>query len=412
MKKIYLLISCFAIMHIAISQPTMNTLPKAGDEYSTTFAYTSGATAGAAGANKVWDYSGLIDSAGASTLKFVNASSTPYASDFPGATLAVNIGDTLFSYMTIQSGSPASMGVESASFLAQNNRPYVTIQYPFTYNSYYADSVTEFIRKPYNATYKMMDTTLVTGYGTLILPNKTYNNVLQVRQITAMSGTMEIPDLGTFPIPPSLDTSYTYYMNGEAGPLLNYSLEDGKIESIAYLKKSALPLHFISFTAVQNKDAIHLEWQTGDENNTKTFTIQRSLDGVSFTDIGQTAAMGSGYHQYEYDDRDAPSGSRIYYRIKETDKDGENTFSKIISCLNEALANVTIYPNPASDLIKISGIQQYATMKIYNLAGVLMDEFNVNGDRMNIQLRNFNPGIYIIQLNKGDKTTRLRFVKK
>ena len=73
------------------AQPTLtaaNSQPQAGDIIGSQYAYTTGVTIGSTGANQVWDYSGLTDSAAISVIHFMSPSGTPYAATFPAANLA------------------------------------------------------------------------------------------------------------------------------------------------------------------------------------------------------------------------------------------------------------------------------------------------------------------------------------
>jgi len=205
MKKIYILFLFNTAVQFATAQPTISTIPQIGDVVTSEYAHTTGILPGAAGANITWDYSNLMDSATAGTVDFVSPASTLYTADFPGADIAANLGDTLFSYYKTVAGTTSALGVETASDLFVYAHPFSTLQYPFTYPDSFTDSVTLFLYKPVTGSSKLLDTTLVTGYGTLKLPGQTYNNVLQTREISASSGSITIGGI-TYPVPPTLDT--------------------------------------------------------------------------------------------------------------------------------------------------------------------------------------------------------------
>jgi hypothetical protein len=368
---------------------------------------------GAAGTNLTWDYSNLMDSATVSTVNFVSASSTPYVADFPGAQIATSLGDTLFSYYKMASGSPAALGLESSFEKFVYAHPLSSLLYPFTYPDSFDDSVTLFIEKPFTGTSLLLDSILVTGYGTLKLPGNTYNNVLQTRDINASSGSITVQGVGVIPVPPTLDTTYAYYVNGQPGPLLFYSVHNGAINDIDYLKSSTvLPLHFVSFVATPEKGDVQLNWQTGDESNTNVFHIQRSTDGLYFSNIGDVNARGSGSHNYNFTDVAPPRSQTLYYRLQETDIDGKNIYSNIISCNEPGSAEITLYPNPANRVITIIGISNYTSLKIYNLSGQQLRYYNLNGASITVPLSPIVAGVYIAELSNGNKTTQVQFLKK
>ncbi len=415
MKKIYILLLSNLLLQYTWSQPTISFLPKIGDVVSYENTHTTSVLPGTLGANITWDYSTLVDSADAGTFTYEAPAGTPYVSDFPGAQLASNLDDTLFTYFKIVSGDLAEMGLESKNLKESYVRPLAIMQNPFTYLNEFTDSITVLLEKPLPGNSKLFDTILVSGYGTLKLPNMTYSNVLQVRHINATSGTLFLPGGIVIPIPLNTDTSYSYYVSGMPGPILFYNLYKGSINEIDYLKNSiVLSLHFISFTATLQHGIVQLQWQTSDESNTKVFHIQRSTGGSDFTNIGEVNANGSGNHEYYFSDAVPAEPQTLYYRLQETDIDGNSFYSNIAVCNMPGTANASLYPNPANNFITINGVDNFSVLKIYNLSGQLLKYYSINGESKSITVpvTSLLPGVYIAELSNGSKATRIRFLKQ
>lgn len=108
-KKFTLLFSFNAAFQQSIAQPTVSTMPKAGDAITNEFAHTSGIQKGATGTNLSWDHSNLVDSAAGTVTKIVAA----YVADLPGANLAAVVGDTLYSYIKTTGEIQRSPGLEA-----------------------------------------------------------------------------------------------------------------------------------------------------------------------------------------------------------------------------------------------------------------------------------------------------------
>ncbi|OAQ40292.1 hypothetical protein A5893_04890 [Pedobacter psychrophilus] len=110
-----------------------------------------------------------------------------------------------------------------------------------------------------------------------------------------------------------------------------------------------LPLTWINFSAQkQSNGSVLLNWLVGDLVNTQLFEIER-LVGNDFLSIGvKNSTDGKGNQLYNFVDK-IPFNGTNYYRIKQLDKNGDFTYSKIIS-IN--VLNYTqqweVYPNPAS----------------------------------------------------------------
>ncbi|MBO5848858.1 MAG: T9SS type A sorting domain-containing protein [Bacteroidales bacterium] len=64
------------------------------------------------------------------------------------------------------------------------------------------------------------------------------------------------------------------------------------------------------------------------------------------------------------------------------------------------VANVSVYPNPANDYIKLSATSsQQSVVKIYNALGMLVDEYEMNSGEIEINVSDYNSGIYFIDLD-------------
>ena len=413
MKKIFLLFLLNAVLQYGTAQPKDYTTPQIGNIITTEYANTTGILQGALGAGKTWDYTNLKDSAFASTITIVDAAGTPYVSHFSGAQLAGSVGDTLFSYFNKEAGNPAILGVESSLIEYKYTHPLVSLQYPFTYSDLFETKDTINSITPFTSTTKLLDTILISGYGTLKLPEITYSNVLQARHISASLGSIILPGGAVYPLPPTTDTTFNYYENGQPFPILTYTISKGNINLITYLKSSSLPLNFISFTATLDNEVVQLNWQTGNESNTDAFFIQRSTDGTHFNVIGTVAAIGSGGNNYHYtNDINQADAQELYYRLQETDIDGKSTYSNIVTCKLSGLSGVTLYPNPADNNMTISGVENYSSLKLYNIAGQYLKFYNINAESITVPLTDFLPGIYIAELSNGSVTKNIQFQKK
>lgn len=73
-------------------------------------------------------------------------------------------------------------------------------------------------------------------------------------------------------------------------------------------------------------------------------------------------------------------------------------------------AKPEIYPNPASDILNISGISEAANFEIYNALGQKTGEGKVEDHK--VDLHHLSKGVYFIQLKDKEKVTRLKFIKK
>ena len=81
-------------------------------------------------------------------------------------------------------------------------------------------------------------------------------------------------------------------------------------------------------------------------------------------------------------------------------------FASTLSISEEELMSISIYPNPATDLISISGVDNIKSIKVYSILGSLEKEvFNTN----QIDISELSSGIHLIKVDNGTGTA---FTKK
>lgn len=75
--------------------------------------------------------------------------------------------------------------------------------------------------------------------------------------------------------------------------------------------------------------------------------------------------------------------------------------------------NISIFPNPTQDLIKIIKEDQIPTViELYDMSGKLLSKNTYNGNYYTINLSSFNSGIYILKLITNDKIITRQIIKK
>jgi len=158
----------------------------------------------------------------------------------------------------------------------------------------------------------------------------------------------------------------------------------GQIE-ITYT--STLPVTWLSFTVTKENNAVRLNWSTATELNTKNYTIQHSVDGIDWRNIGTVAAAGnsSTVQQYSFIDQNATYGVH-HYRLLQRDLDNKTIYSKIVSIKLDANQQLNIYPNPAVNGMITISLSHSSTVKIYNSVGVkvMQKEFSAGENQLKI----------------------------
>jgi len=146
-------------------------------------------------------------------------------------------------------------------------------------------------------------------------------------RIDAFNGPVDV--VGTSPvIIQSAKPGSSYYIHVNVDDLC-------KVESlcrdITVMRQSPLPITLISFEASHTDEGVLVEWSTLSQINNDYFNIQRSIDGYEWKDRVTIEGAGSTNTQMSYTWLDTdPSMNISYYRLKQTDYDGQSeTFSPV-----------------------------------------------------------------------------------
>ncbi|HET8860878.1 T9SS type A sorting domain-containing protein [Marivirga sp.] len=141
----------------------------------------------------------------------------------------------------------------------------------------------------------------------------------------------------------------------------------------SFSSDNPLPIDLTSFTANLCELSVCLNWQTSSEINNDFFTIEKSSDGLIWKAFADIKGAGNSKSLLNYKAIDTSPFSGIsYYRLKQTDFNGEFKYSSIemVNITNATEGKLIIYPNPAKDLITLKGIAgESIQFKIFNVLG-------------------------------------------
>lgn len=165
-----------------------------------------------------------------------------------------------------------------------------------------------------------------------------------------------------------------------------------------------LPVSLTNFTATKNGREVLLQWKTSSENNNKGFEVQKSNDGINWTNIG--FVNGHGYSTVENDYRFADANAftgRNMYRLQQVDMDGKTTFSAVVSVDFQGKSFYTIAGNPGNGIYKINMVSgtEKVHLKVMDMEGkVIYRKTTASGNQV-LDISNFSSGMYWLQLQKG-----------
>ncbi|MEO7524517.1 MAG: hypothetical protein ABIT58_10505 [Ferruginibacter sp.] len=152
------------------------------------------------------------------------------------------------------------------------------------------------------------------------------------------------------------------------------------------------PVVLTNFTAAAKNYDVFLNWQTASEVNSSHFSIERSLDGQTFTAIGKVAAQGFSDLKINYnftDNKPVNFDKPTYYRLNMVDRDGSSKYSRIQSVTLKTNGNSyvhQVYPNPvkAGEVLHtsfISAIGQEVTISFVNATGQSLHQYRFKAEK-------------------------------
>jgi len=197
-----------------------------------------------------------------------------------------------------------------------------------------------------------------------------------------------------------------------AGGIMNNFPTQPYIEQ--WTSNTILPIKLLSFNAVYNNDAesVDIGWSTATETNNKEFTVEKSIDGENWNAIEEVPGAGNSSVERDYAATDeSPFGGISYYRLKQTDYDGNSTYSDVQTVNIDASFNkLAVIPNPAYNNVTISfgaSSSGVAIINLYDCTGRLVNTTQINTvkgvNATEINVSGYNSGVYILTVSTQQK---------
>jgi hypothetical protein len=171
-------------------------------------------------------------------------------------------------------------------------------------------------------------------------------------------------------------------------------------------------IKLLSFNGEVKEKNVILSWALADESKENIFTIERSKDGNFFEPIGTVNNLSDpAALDYSFIDDSLYNvmKSEIYYRLKQTNKDGTSSYSETIALVINKWGDlpIKVYPNPAKDALMVSIDSEFKDQQfsIYfsDLVGHEISRAQINGDGSQIDISSLSSGIYFVEIKAEDE---------
>ncbi|MEO5572789.1 MAG: hypothetical protein ABIT08_15525, partial [Bacteroidia bacterium] len=223
----------------------------------------------------------------------------------------------------------------------------------------------------------------------------------------------------------AVDNAYNVYTIGNFGGTVDFDFNAGVFSltsmgandmfALKISQSSPLPVELVSFSAkaIDNKEVL-CQWTTASEINNDYFTIERSRNGRDFEEAGKVNGAGNSTVaiNYSFIDKDPYKGI-AYYRLKQTDSNGQFSYSQIVKVtikMGDGNDNIFI-PTLVDSEINIhlsTGNTDYEQMYFMLLSadGKLIMQKNFRKEEMKnsyltISRNHLTSGIYCYRITSG-----------
>ncbi len=188
------------------------------------------------------------------------------------------------------------------------------------------------------------------------------------------------------------------------------------VETLTKQIQETLPIELVYFRAQQDDGNVEFTWQTASELNNDYFTIEYSFNAVDFEELAIVAGAGTTTEtvDYQYTEFSANYTGTVYYRLKQTDYDGEFSYSDMIALtfaekdFDEEISAIIVYPNPATDIINVDG--QFERIAVCDFQGRVLSVAPKGEKTLNVS--NLPSGTYYVKVTTEGEQRLIPFVKR
>lgn len=159
-----------------------------------------------------------------------------------------------------------------------------------------------------------------------------------------------------------------------------------------------LPISLVDFSGKNENGKNILYWTTASEENNAYFTVERSVNGIEFTEFLRTPGANNSNTELHYSAVDPNTPNPItYYRLKQTDYDGTFAYSNIISVSTKEFDELNIYPNPVQHKFFVNGKKTNYPFRLWNPSGQMIMSGSTSDSGVDVS--HFSKGVYYLEID-------------
>ena len=182
-----------------------------------------------------------------------------------------------------------------------------------------------------------------------------------------------------------------------------------------------LPIELLNFSATNRQTYINLNWKTKTETNNDYFTVEKSKDALEFIELTKVKGAGTSSHELNYSTQDlSPFEGTNYYRLKQTDYNGQYKYSSIVAIdLNSdsQFAILNTFSASSESGLEVTytcSAKDDVVFDLYDLMGQKVFSIHPtshsSSNKLVIPTNLYPKGIYLLNFSNGEKTISKKIV--
>mgnify|MGYP000915911373 CR=1 FL=1 len=171
---------------------------------------------------------------------------------------------------------------------------------------------------------------------------------------------------------------------------------------------STAPVSFgnIQVTNLQNRNKI--SWYTLSESETASFTLEHSLNGISFNSIGDIPAAGYSTTSKAYTlMHNDPNMGINYYRVRMNENGGRQQFSRVVKTSNNLPGHAYVNNNPVNNNLLVKNLSKGDVITLFNAYGANVYRTVAASGQLNIDANFYANGVYLLKIINKDSNVTL-----
>jgi len=178
---------------------------------------------------------------------------------------------------------------------------------------------------------------------------------------------------------------------------------------------SPLPIDLLYFKGSVSGNNVQLQWACESTLTTNTYQLERSEDGINYSDLTERTIISNDNLVHHYTYTDTRNNLPIaYYRLKMIDNNSVTTYSNTIVINKQSTEHfsILVYPNPSKDILHINLPKGNSTLTIINSLGQTVRTHETKQlNYAEINVRSLTNGLYNLVVHNNSNIYHQSFIK-